>query len=173
MGGVLISSSLPIGVAVELNTTTMKQYLSFELAGEIFAFHILNVKEIRAWQPAREIPNAPTFVKGVIDLRGQLVPIIDLAQRFGGNPVQPTPFSVVIVLQLQVAEKQREIGIVADAVSDVVDVTPENTWEIPDLGAVIETHFIDGVLTGDPMVMLLDANKLMDPTSFELFEKIA
>lgn len=139
------------------------QYLSFELAGEFYGVDILKVQEIRGWQPVRELPDTPDFIKGVIDLRGTILPIIDLRLRFGLEPVEYGPTTVVIILNIEAQGILHTVGIVVDTVSDVMDVDEALIKSMPDLGTHINIEYISGMVPGDNMVMLLNVDKLLVP----------
>ncbi|MCL1043046.1 MULTISPECIES: chemotaxis protein CheW [Shewanella] len=138
------------------------QYLTFIMADEEYGVDILSVQEIRGWEPTTVIPNAPSHVKGVINLRGTIVPIIDLRQRFGIASLDYGPTTVVIVIKVSVAEEQKVIGIVVDAVSDVFSVQPKDLRDAPDFGEDTDLTFIKGLANlDDKMVILLDINTLL------------
>jgi purine-binding chemotaxis protein CheW len=146
----------------------VEQFLTFELAGEAYGIEILKVQEIRGWEPVRKIPNTPSFVKGALNLRGSIVPIIDLRERFNLEKVEYTPTTVVIVISIETeASKDTRMGIVADAVSDVLDISLLDIKESPNLGSKINTRYMRGMYVGKKnMVMLLDADKLLNPEDF-------
>lgn len=145
-----------------------EQYLTFELAGEAYGIEILKVQEIRGWEPVRKIPNTPSFVKGALNLRGAIVPIIDLRERFQMPAVEYTPTTVVIVIGIDnSAGVKSMMGIVADAVSDVLDIELADVRTAPDLGSHIDTRYMHGMYVGKKsMVMLLDVDRLLDPDEF-------
>ena len=144
------------------NEGLIDQYLTFQLAGETYGVDILKVREIKGWEPIRQLPNSPPYIKGVFDLRGVIVPIIDLRERFALDRVEYTPVTVVIIVSVTVQEECRIMGIVADSVSDVLDVNPDMERAAPDLGACIDTRYIKGMAMASSMVMLLDVDKLLD-----------
>lgn len=158
--------------AEQLNDGTVEQYLTFELADEVYGVDILKVQEIKGWEPVREIPNTPQYIRGILDLRGTIVPIIDLRECFGVDSVEYTPVTVVIVLSVTVPEGRHVMGIVADGVSDVLDVKPGMVKSTPDLGSKIDTRYIKGMVLGDPMVMLLDVDRLLNPEQFKQLDKL-
>jgi len=139
------------------------QYLSFELAGEIYGVDILKVREIKGWEEVRLLPDMPDYIKGVLDLRGVIVPIIDLRIRFQLESCEYTPTTVIIVLTVVHEGQQHVVGMVVDGVSDVLDVLPENVRKAPDLGGAISRHYIRGMVTIDErMAILLDVDALLD-----------
>ena len=145
----------------------VEQFLTFELAGDAYGIEILKVQEIRGWEPIRKIPNTPDFVKGALNLRGSIVPIIDLRDRFRMEKVEYTPVTVVIVMSVNTLAGTTVMGIVADAVSDVLDINPADVKEAPNLGSKINTQYMRGMFVGKKnMVMLLDVDKLLNPEEF-------
>ncbi len=146
----------------------IEQFLTFELAGESYGVEILKVQEIRGWEPVREIPNTPDFIKGALNLRGSIVPIIDLRERFGMESTEYSPITVVIVLCVENTEGSNVMGIVADAVSDVLEIKLGEIKDTPKLGSKIDTRYMRGMYVGnEQMVMLLDSDKLLDSEEFE------
>jgi len=141
----------------------MLQFLSFTLGDEEYGVEILRVQEIRSWEPVSRIPNVPTYEKGVVNLRGAIVPIIDLRERFGLSHSEYTPLTVVVVLQAQNETGQTRImGVVVDSVSDVIDVDKKTIQSSPNFGTKVSTEFINGLASvNERMVMLLDVEKLL------------
>jgi purine-binding chemotaxis protein CheW len=139
------------------------QFLSFTLGDEEYGVDILRVQEIRSWEPVSRIPNVPSYEKGVVNLRGAIVPIVDLRERFGLGHLQYTSLTVVVVLQIQTEEgKTRVMGVVVDSVSDVVSVDKKTIQDAPNFGTKVSTEFINGLASVDGrMVMLLDVEKLL------------
>lgn len=146
----------------------VEQFLTFELAGEAYGIEILKVQEIRGWEPIRKIPNTPAYLKGALNLRGSIVPIVDLRERFNMDKVEYTPTTVVIVMCIQTESSGATVmGIVADAVSDVLDINLSDIKASPNLGAKINTRYIRGMYVGkNNMVMLLDVDRLLNPDEF-------
>ena len=148
-------------VALEAGEQT-NQYLTFIMAGEEYGVDILSVQEIRGWESVTPIPNAPAHIKGVINLRGTIVPIIDLRQRFGLTKAEYGPLTVVIVLKVTTAKGHRIMGIVVDAVSDVYSLSSEDMKAAPDLGDNVNTSYIKGLVNvASKMVILLNINELL------------
>jgi purine-binding chemotaxis protein CheW len=138
------------------------QFLSFTLGSEEYCVDILRVQEIRSWEPVSRIPNVPAYEKGVVNLRGAIVPIIDLRERFNLGHCQYTPLTVVVVLQALIGEKVRVMGVVVDTVSDVIDVDKKTIQSSPNFGTKVSTEFINGLVSvNQRMVMLLDIDKLL------------
>ncbi|MDQ6969349.1 MAG: chemotaxis protein CheW [Mariprofundus sp.] len=139
------------------------QYLTFMLSGEEYGVDILTVQELRGWEETTPIPNTPSFVLGVINLRGVVVPIVDLRDRFGLDRIDYGPTTVVIIVKVEAAGKERVLGIVVDAVSEVYDINKEDMQPPPDMDGSISIDFVTGLATMDEkMVILLDINKLVN-----------
>lgn len=139
------------------------QYLTFILAEEEYGIDILQVKEIRGWSRPTPMPKAPEYLKGVINLRGAIIPIIDLRRRFGLDEKSHGPTTVVIVVRFRnAANGSREIGLVVDAVSEVYNVSDKDRQPAPEVGTAIEDSFIEGLATvEEKMVILLDIDRLL------------
>lgn len=141
---------------------SLQQVLTFTLGAESFGVEILRVQEIRGWSKITQIPEAPAHVLGVLNLRGSIVPIVDLRMRLGLERIEYTPLTVIVVLSVQCASGRRDFGIVVDGVSDVTDLTEENLKPTPDLGSSVNTDYIRALAAvGDRMMMLLDVDRLL------------
>jgi len=139
-----------------------RQVLTFNLAGETYGVDILRVQEIRGWSPVTRIPKTPKHVLGVLNLRGSIVPIIDLRVRFGMERAEFTPLTVIIVLSIETPEGRREFGLVVDAVSDVVDLSADSMRETPSLGGKANAEVIESLATvEDRMLILLNVDQLV------------
>ncbi|MDP3589669.1 MAG: chemotaxis protein CheW [Methylobacter sp.] len=158
---------------VQSNNSRVEQFLTFQLAGEAYGVEILKVQEIRGWEAVRVIPNTPAFVKGVLNLRGSVVPIIDLRERFSLEHCEYSPKTVVIVLCVEHGASQFVMGIVADAVSDVLDINLEDIKKSPNFGSKIDTRYMRGMhVYKKKMIMLLDVDKLLNPDEVEGIESL-
>jgi purine-binding chemotaxis protein CheW len=150
-----------------------KQYLSFSLGGEDYGIDILRVQEIKSWEGVRPLPDTPDYVKGVLELRGAIVPVIDLRIRFEIKDVEYTPTTVFIAVMVQSNGKNFMRGIVVDTVSDVLDVTEDGVKPAPKLEHAVSNQYISGVVTlGERMVVLLDLDKLFGFDELERLEKV-
>ncbi len=163
---------------IDLQANSNEQYLTFIMAGEEYGVDILAVQEIRGWETATPLPNAPPHIKGVINLRGIIVPIVDLRQCFGMEAIEYTAITVVIVLKVETGEGSRVMGIVVDAVSDVYALAEQDMRAAPDLGSSVNTDVIKGLVNvEDKMVILLDIDKLLNldsiPNLSELQQQLA
>lgn len=138
------------------------EYLTFRLGREDYGVDILRVQEIRGWETVTRIPNSPDYVKGVLNLRGAIVPIFDLRMRLCLPEVEYNKQTVVIVLRVNGSAGERSVGVVVDAVSDVLNAHTETIRNTPEFGAEIATDFISGLAeANDKMIMLLDVDKLL------------
>src|SRR5215470_13072528 len=154
--------------ALDLDTTISvtpdaKQYLTFLLADTEYGVDILRVQEIRCWDTVTPLPNTPEYVRGVMNLRGTIVPIIDLRQRFGLASLPYGPTTVVIVLWVTHDHNSRIMGIVVDAVSDVYHISDAEMQPPPDCGDAIGTNVVQGLATvNDKMVIIMDSDQLLN-----------
>jgi purine-binding chemotaxis protein CheW len=138
------------------------QMLTFQLGAETYGVDILRVKEIRGWSPVTRIPQSPPHVLGVLNLRGAIVPIIDMRVRFALASAEFSQITVIIVLSLHTEDGIRECGIVVDSVSDVVDVKAESVKPPPCLNGGKQNDFINGIATvDDKMLILLNVDDLV------------
>jgi len=141
----------------------LEQYLTFVLDKEEYGVPILTVRGIQGWEKTTPIPNAPDFVMGIINLRGEVVPIIDLRRRFGLNPVEYSTNTVVIVVRVEQGTTEKTVGLVVDAVADVHDIKSEDMREAPDFGSELKQEYVRSLgLIGEKMVIILDINKMVD-----------
>jgi len=144
------------------------QYLTFTLGSAEYAVDILKVQEIRGYDSVTEIANAPEFIKGVINLRGVIVPIVDMRIKFEVGEARYDQFTVVIILNVL----KRIVGIVVDGVSDVIALPPEQIKDAPEFGAALDTKYIMGLGTIDErMIILVDIERLMSSRDMELMEE--
>ncbi|MGN6224550.1 chemotaxis protein CheW [Pseudoxanthomonas sp.] len=141
------------------NKTTAAEFLSFALGDEQYGVDILKVQEIRGYDAVTRLPDAPEYIKGVINLRGTIVPVIDLRLKLRLKEARYDAFTVMIVLNVE----DRVVGIVVDSVSDVIPLNPEQIRPTPEFGASVDTRFISGIGTvDDRMLILLDIETLID-----------
>ena len=147
------------------NGNAATQYLTVNLANEEYGIDILAVREIRGWTSVTRIPQAPGYVLGVLNLRGAIVPVLDLRLRFGLSREEYTGTTVTVIITVA----GRLFGIVVDAVSDVLDVEQNNVRPVPDMGTAVDTEYLKGLTSiGERMVLLLDADKLLQPQDAQM-----
>lgn len=138
--------------------TSAREYLTFRLGEEEYGIDILKVQEIRGYEQPTRIANAPEFIKGVVNLRGTIVPIVDMRLRFNCSEIEYNAFTVVIILNLG----SRVVGIVVDSVSDVMELSAEAIRPAPDIESAIDNGCILGLgSVSERMLILLDIEKLM------------
>jgi purine-binding chemotaxis protein CheW len=147
-----------------------KEFLSFKLGQEEYCLDILSVQEIRGYDTVTAIANTPDFIKGVINLRGNIVPIVDMRIKFRLSEARYDATTIVIILNLN----KKMIGIVVDSVSDVIALPVEAIREAPRFGSAINTEFISGMATVDGnMLIVVDIQKLMSSDDLQLIEQVA
>lgn len=158
------------GTAATEEDLVASEYLTFTLGQEEYAIDILKVQEIRGYEKPTLIANAPAFIKGVINLRGIIVPIVDLRVKFNLGKIEYTPFTVVIILNVA----GRVIGIVVDSVSDVMALTAAQIRQAPDFSGTFDTKYILGLAAVDTRMMIVtDIERLMTSADMELIDSVA
>lgn len=161
-----MEAMMPAGAVAE-EAMVASEFLTFTLGSEEYAIDILKVQEIRGYEQPTLIANAPPFIKGVINLRGIIVPIVDLRIKFNLGKVEYTPFTVVIILNVA----GRVIGVVVDSVSDVISLTPEQIRPSPDFSATFDTKYILGLASLESrMLIVTDIERLMTSADMELID---
>lgn len=149
--------------------TSGDQYLTFLLADEQYAVDILCVEEIRSWENPTRIPNSPCYIKGVINMRGIIVPIVDLRMKFNIGSAIYCETTVVIVLTVETEDKTRTIGFVVDAVSDVLNVEANDIKPAPAFGGYVPQNHLQGLVNvGENVVTLLNVNVLQEIEKHQL-----
>ena len=143
------------------------EYLTFTLGSEEYGVDILKVQEIRGYDTVTRIPDAPDFIKGVINLRGTIVPVVDMRLKFKLGSVEYNEFTVMIILNVA----HRVVGMVVDGVSDVMQLTPEQIRPAPEFGSAVNSRFITGLGAFDQrMLILVDIEKLMSAADMALMD---
>ncbi|MCA9472432.1 MAG: chemotaxis protein CheW [Nitrospirales bacterium] len=138
-----------------------QQYLTFDLAEEHYGVDILKVQEIKGYTAVTKIPNTPEYLKGVLNLRGTIVPIVDLRLKFGMGMTQPTAFTVIVVVNVC----KRVMGFLVDAVSDVLEFANKDIQPPPELGSTVDITFVSGIGScNDRLVTLLDIDRVLIDT---------
>lgn len=147
-----------VSQSAEATKTGAREYLTFRLDQEEYGIDILKVQEIRGYEPPTRIAHAPTFLKGVVNLRGTIVPIVDMRLKFDCSKAEYNSFTVVIILNLH----KRIVGIVVDSVSDVIELANDSVRPAPDIESAIDSSCILGLgSVSERMLILLDIEKLM------------
>ncbi len=154
-----------MGKTADSAPTGAREYLTFRLDQEEYGIDILKVQEIRGYEPPTRIANAPEFIKGVVNLRGVIVPIVDLRLKLGCDSAEYDSFTVVIVLNV----RGRVVGAVVDSVSDVLQLSKEAVKAAPELSSSMDTSFITGIgNVGDRMLILMDIEGFMSSADMGL-----
>ena len=150
-----------------------QQYLTFNLGGEMFAVAILNVKEIIEYGTVTEIPMMPSFIRGVINLRGAVVPVIDLSCRFGGKATEVARRTCIIIIEMTEGDIKQDIGVMVDAVSEVLEIAQADIEPAPSFGAKIRTDFISGMgKVNGKFVILLDVARVLSVEEIAMLTQI-
>jgi purine-binding chemotaxis protein CheW len=151
-------------------TPSAHEFLAFTLGKEEYGIHILKVQELRGYETPTRIANAPDFIKGVVNLRGIIVPIVDMRIKFNLGTPTYDQFTVVIILNIG----GRVVGMVVDSVSDVITLAPEQIKPAPEMGTALNTDYLIGLGTLDQrMLILVDIDRLMSSAEMGLIEQIS
>jgi purine-binding chemotaxis protein CheW len=146
-----------------------QQFLTFNLAEEYYGVDILKVQEIKGYTNVTKIPNTPAYLKGVLNLRGTIVPIVDLRMKFGMGMTEPTSFTVVVVVNV----RNRVMGFLVDAVSDVLDLEKKDIQPPPELGSAVDISFVAGIgNSNDHLVTLLDIDRVLSDEEVAIVAKV-
>jgi purine-binding chemotaxis protein CheW len=161
MGAIVLSGSRQRVIEQEAGVQG-RQYLTFTVTGVSFGIAISSIKEIIEYRTPTEVPKMLGYMRGLINMRGRVVPVIDLAVRFGRSKVEPTRRTCIVILDMQQKQEQHDIGVVADAVSAVVEIADADVEPAPSFGSHLRTDFISGMgKIGDEFVILLDIDKVL------------
>jgi purine-binding chemotaxis protein CheW len=156
------------GAAAAADAGSAREYLTFRLGNEEYGIDILKVQEIRGYDAVTAIANAPPFIKGVINLRGIIVPIVDLRIKFSVGAAHYDQFTVVIILNVA----RRVVGVVVDSVSDVLTLSGQQVKPAPEFATTLNTEYIMGLGTVDArMLILVDIERLMTSTDMALMDE--
>ncbi|MCS6190507.1 MULTISPECIES: chemotaxis protein CheW [Shewanella] len=162
-----MESRSTMAAKVEYSSQDEVEFLSFVLGDEHYALDIMSVKEIRGYEPVTKIANAPSFIKGVLNLRGDIVPIVDLRMKFAVGAATYNEFTIVIMLNVF----ERIVGIVVDAVSDVIKLSTEEILPAPEFGVAFDSRYLKGLATvEDKMVILVNIQALISSDELGLID---
>jgi purine-binding chemotaxis protein CheW len=154
---------------VEEETREISQFVTFSLGEEEYGIEIMKVQEIIGYQGFTRIPNVPDFIKGVLNLRGTVVPVVDLRKKFSMEDKEYTKFTVIIILEAL----GRIMGIIVDAISDVVSLTEQDIQDPPSFNDTVRTDFIKGMgKKNDKLIILLDMDKVLSQEELEELDNI-
>jgi purine-binding chemotaxis protein CheW len=156
------STSLPGAVKMPGDTSRTDQYLTFQLAGEVFAIGILAIREILEYASLTTVPMMPAYFRGVINLRGSVVPVLDLMVRFGKAPAEVTKRTCIVIVEITTHGERQVFGVVVDSVNAVLDIAAAEIEPPPSFGARIRTDFIQGMgRVNERFVVLLNVNHVL------------
>jgi purine-binding chemotaxis protein CheW len=160
--------------AVEVVAEERNQYLTFLLGGEMFAIGILNIKEIIEYGSLTEVPMMPEFIRGVINLRGAVVPVVDLSARFGRKRTEVTRRTCIVIIEVETNEEKHDVGLVVDAVSEVLEIAAGEIEPAPSFGTKIRADFIHGMgKVGGKFVIILSVNNVLSLDDLAILEHAA
>lgn len=149
-------------LAASAAVAEQKQYLTFMLGGEVFAIGILGIKEIIEYAGLTEVPMMPECIRGVINLRGAVVPVMDLSSRFGKQSTAVTKRTCIVIVEIEADGERHDMGVVVDAVNAVLEIPPSEIEPAPAFGARIRTDFIEGMgKVNGKFVILLNVNRVL------------
>lgn len=158
-------SAQPIGIDTDGN-----QFLTFQLGEELYGMDILRVQEIKGYTTVTKIPNTPEYIKGVLNLRGTIVPIVELRTAFGMPTIDYTMFTVIIV----VVVRDRIMGLVVDSVSDVLNISQKDIQATPEFGTTVDVSVLNGIAkSGDKLVALLNIDRLLTEGEMQETARVA
>ena len=151
-----------------------QQYLTFSLGGEVFALGILNVKKIIEFGNITEIPMMPAFIRGVINLRGAVVPVIDLSARFGGPASTVSRRTCIVIVELGEGEERQDLGVIVDAVNEVLEIPRSEIEPPPTFGAKIRADFIQGMgKVEGHFVIILNVDRVLSPQEITMLASMS
>jgi len=160
--------------AVEAVAEDRNQYLTFQLGGEMFAIGILNIKEIIEYGSLTEVPMMPEFIRGVINLRGAVVPVLDLSARFGRKRTEVTRRTCIVIIEVETNEEKHDVGVVVDSVSEVLEIAAGEIEPAPSFGTKIRADFIHGMgKVNGKFVIILSVNNVLSLDDLALLEHAA
>lgn len=155
----LVAAAMPPHPGAE---TQIDQYLTFMLGGEVFAIGILSIKEIIEYSSLTEVPMMPACIRGVINLRGAVVPVIDIAVRFGRGAAPVTKRTCIVIIEVTANGERQDVGVIVDAVNEVLEIPIADIEPPPTFGAQIRTDFMRGMgKVNQKFVILLDVNHVL------------
>ena len=150
------------------SNSPVEQHLTFFIRGEEYAVGILRVKEIIEFESATRVPGTPDHVRGVINLRGAVLPVVDLAAKFGHGTTEASRTTCVVVVETRLRSETVVVGVMADAVSEVIDLTAEQIESAPSFGTNVRVDFLAGMGKLDSrLILLLDIDRILSPAETE------
>jgi purine-binding chemotaxis protein CheW len=174
MGAIVPAAGKSAAPAAIQAAVEEKQYLTFVLGGEMFAIGILAIKEIIEYGGVTEVPMMPACIRGVINLRGAVVPVMDLAARFGKSASAVTKRTCIVIVEVEAGEQRQDMGVVVDAVNAVLEIPAAEIEPAPAFGARIRTDFIEGMgKVGGKFVILLNVNQVLSVEEIGALAQVA
>tara|TARA_R110002167_G_scaffold23597_7_gene83765 strand:- start:2524 stop:3069 length:546 start_codon:yes stop_codon:yes gene_type:complete len=169
----LIESQKPGKTLAAHEDTKVEQFLTFMLQGEVFGLNIRPIKEIIEYGKITKVPMVPDYVRGVINLRGNVVPVIDLPVRFGWPPSEDGKRTCIVILEVENDDEIINLGIVIDSVNEVLDIDDQDIGPAPNFGAKLRTDFISGMgKVRDEFIVLLSVAKVLSVEEMSMLERI-
>ena len=157
-----VNTAITVAAHDETRQQQQSQFLTFMLSGEVFAIGILNIKEIIEYGNLTEVPRMPEFIRGVINLRGSVVPVIDLGARFGKHATEVSRRTCIVIIEVQHEGEQHVIGVMVDAVNEVLDIPATEIEPAPAFGSKIHAEFIHGMGKVDgKFVIILNVDQVL------------
>jgi purine-binding chemotaxis protein CheW len=165
--------TLAQGTSGNMGADNVAQFLTFVLNTEVYGINILNIKEIVDYGGITKVPMMPEFIAGVINLRGSVVPVVDLSLRFSALPAQRTKRSSIIILELDYEGQKLEVGVSVDMVNEVLDILSGEIEPVPSFGTKIRTDFISGMgKVNDQLLVLLDIENILSIEELSVVEEV-
>ena len=167
------AKNMPV-VAGQATIEEDHQYLTFLLGGEMFAIAILNIKEIIEYGSLTEVPMMPGFIRGVINLRGSVVPVVDLSVRFGRSRTEVSRRTCIVIIEVENGDEKHDIGVMVDSVSEVLEIPRSEIEPPPAFGAKIRVDFMQGMgKVAGKFVIILNANKVLSVDELSMLGEAA
>ena len=155
----------------ETEITNTSQYLTFQLGDEVFSLDISQVREVLDFTDITKIPRSPEFMRGVINLRGSVVPVVDLRVKFGMSKTEKTRNTCIIIVEVAVDDEQTVLGALADMVDEVIELEPGQIEPAPKIGARLSTEFIKGMgKHNDQFIIILDIDRVFSTDELSVFQ---
>lgn len=165
--------SVPYAALLATGTGDVQQYLTFSLGGEMYGLGILNIKEIIEYGSLTGIPMMPAFIRGVINMRGSVVPVVDLLARFGGKKTELGRRTCIVIIELTLEGERHDIGVMVDAVSAVLEIPRSEIEPAPSFGAKIRTDFIDGMgKVAGKFVIILNTERVLSVDEMAMLARV-
>ena len=157
----------------EKMSTTLKQYLTFTLDKELYAMDIAKVREVLEYTEITRVPRTPEFLRGVINVRGRAVPVVDMRLKFGLSRTEKTVNTCIIITEVEVDGESTVLGALADSVREVFDLEPDQIEPAPRLGTRIKTEFIDGMgKQGEEFIIILNIDKIFSAEELSVVQEL-